>query len=91
MNGADSVARDSDGNITDPVTERESREPLYEDGEILTIMLDQHSEESRHLLFAALLSMDLRELGVTLRLPYHASEDDRRRLMRFGFHQKDKR
>lgn len=71
--------------ITDSDTPLEAAAFPLENGETLTINLDQHSEQSRRALFDAMLSMDLKEFAVTVRLQSPTNDRHRRYLLDFGF------
>ncbi|AVH45523.1 macro domain-containing protein [Agrobacterium tumefaciens] len=60
-----------------------------ENGETLTVALDQLSGLSRRAFFEAMLEMDLRGLAVTIKLPAEVTDHDRRHLLSLGFQAHD--
>lgn len=67
-----------------PAIERDGDNLPQGGGQMLTINLDEYSNEARQALFEAMLGMELRELAVTL-----PNESDRRRLINLGFSRND--
>ena len=81
----DQAGRSAAEVISDTTIERESQNNSHEDGNVLTIALGDHSDAQRQELLEVLLSMDVRQLALTIRLPSDASESDRSRLINLGF------